>query len=87
MAIKTRATWFLSCLGLVCVCLSVVLFFTTRAFAACSASVDCPGGGSVSCNCPGGGTCNSNPEAGTVTCVCDGQNPSPGKCGELEFPD
>ncbi len=81
MSLKKRANWVLSGLGLLTVAISFVFVFSTPVFAACSASVNCAGGGSVSCNCPGDGTCHSDSDAGTVICTCGGQTPSKSQCG------
>jgi hypothetical protein len=58
----------------------MLIMFSVPIFAACSASVECPGGGSISCSCSGEGGCVNG--ANFVQCNCKDQPAmEPACCG------
>lgn len=80
MSIECKVRYVLSALGLLAATVSILIVFAVPIFAACNASVTCPGGGEISCSCPGQGVCNSGPNY--VQCLCQGQDPmEPACCG------
>lgn len=84
MSISTKVRYIISACGLLCVAASMLIVFAIPIFAACSASVTCPGGGIISCSCPGQGGCLSG--TNFVQCNCQGQDPmEPACCGGTCF--
>lgn len=68
-------------------CFSLILFFSTTVYAACSAYVECVGGAPVECSCAGSGLCTSSPKC--VSCACGNEPPTPRQCckGDEEILD
>lgn len=84
MAINKPTNLVLASFGGLSACFSLILLFSTTAFAACWATAICPNGTSVECECHGQGMCNSTET--TVTCTCGSQSPSTKACkGDLEL--
>lgn len=71
MSLRKNLNWVLSGLGLFTVALSLIFVFSTPVFAACSASVQCPGSDPVECSCSAGGACTS--DSNSVSCGCQGK--------------
>lgn len=78
MNISAKMRYILAAVGGLCACISLVIVFTVPVFAACSARVECPGGGDISCSCSGTGGCVSG--SNWVQCNCADQPPMTPAC-------